>query len=267
MEPNLEEILISLELSYVAGNEFMKNSVQASGATYKIEKYMYDRSVLAHGYVFSKDDTMYVAFSGTYNKPDLFAEIDHKLAKPDFLLDVLDVCVHETFLAQFNAVKEQLANCLQVHKFSHIVFCGHSQGGAVATLAAAWFDSINKEAEMTMKLHTFGTPRIGNQIFNNHFKVLNFPLEHWRVCCVGDPVPNEPEYPTFCHVSHGCKMLTLDLESHSTSALADNGEFEWTITFFSKWAYHSVWTYRPRLDAAIKRHKDSISVPPEENRA
>ena len=263
----MEELLVSLELSYLAGNEFMKNAAQCNGVDYKVEKYMYDRTVAAQGYVFSKDNTMYVAFSGTYTKPEVLAEVPFNLVKPDFLTGVLDVCVHETFHAQFIALKDQLANTLQVHKFSHIVFCGHSQGGAIATLAAVWFDSINKEAEMTMKLHTFGCPRIGNQIFNNYFKTLNYPLEHWRVVTLGDPVPNEPPYPTFCHVSHGCKMLTLDLETHSTSALADNGESEWTITFYAKWVYHSVWTYRPRLDAAILRYKASITIPPEENRA
>lgn len=268
MEPNLDELLISLELSYLAGNEFMKNSAHASGEDYKIEKYMYDRAVGTQGYVYSKDTAMYVAFSGTYAKPDVFAEVPFDLVKPDFLTGVLDVCVHSAFYLQFSALKEQLANCLLAHTFTCIVFCGHSQGGALATLAAAWFDSINKNAEIKMKLHTFGCPRIGNQIFNNYFKTLNNPLEHWRVCAVGDPVPNEPPYPTFCHVHHGgCKMLTLDLESHTTTAQADNGEFEWTITFFSKWVYHSVWTYRPRLDAAIKRHRAALTQAPEENRA
>lgn len=81
----------------------------------------------------------------------------------------------------------------------HVVFSGHSLGGALATLAAVQF--AKQYPDIVVSCVTFGSPRVGNGSFAQMF----------NKCCKGsfrfvnedDPVPMGPTPIRFTHVKGG----------------------------------------------------------------
>ena len=81
----------------------------------------------------------------------------------------------------------------------HVVFSGHSLGGALATLAAVQF--AKQYPDIVVSCVTFGSPRVGNGSFAQMF----------NKCCAGsfrfvnedDPVPMGPTPIRFTHVKGG----------------------------------------------------------------
>ncbi len=77
--------------------------------------------------------------------------------------------VHEGFNEYYskfqNGLHKRLDELLTKNKIDHIIFTGHSLGGAVATIAAAdcshWLDNRSKK-HVNISLITFGSPRVGN---------------------------------------------------------------------------------------------------------
>eukprot|EP00850_Spirogloea_muscicola_P012511 SM000081S22645 [mRNA] locus=s81:304371:308947:+ [translate_table: standard] len=100
-----------------------------------------------------------------------------------------EILVHKGFLDGFNEVREmfdiamgppgvrkesstitQLRRVMQNRIPTRIVCCGHSLGGALATVAAPWFAQTYPEAEV--RCITGGSPRAGNKGFYDAFQLL-----------------------------------------------------------------------------------------------
>ena len=81
-------------------------------------------------------------------------------------------------------------------------FCGHSLGGAMATICAGrcMVSHIRSEPE---ELYTFGSPRVGNNAFVGHVK-----LEHYRWVNNNDIVPRVP--PRWLGYRHCGKEMYLN---------------------------------------------------------
>lgn len=87
----------------------------------------------------------------------------------------------------------------------NIVCTGHSQGGAVATLAAFWLQRMNRDARV--RCVTFGSPRVGNEGFVKEYNEV--VKHHFRVETGNDPVPKVPSIrETWAHV--GSKVFVVD---------------------------------------------------------
>jgi hypothetical protein len=78
--------------------------------------------------------------------------------------------IHNGFFRQFKEVRGQLAEeILKYTKKDILVFTGHSQGGALATLSAYFMD-VKVFAKYGLPLLvTFGSPRVGNRKFAKNF--------------------------------------------------------------------------------------------------
>ncbi len=101
--------------------------------------------------------------------------------------------VHVGFNSTFTSMLPQIQSFLAKNKVTGTVHCiGHSLGGAVASLAADW---LKKKAGKSVKLYTFGAPRVGTYFFakstTDNLKVENIH----RVYHQTDPVPMVALFP------------------------------------------------------------------------
>ncbi|CAM1507920.1 Fc.00g047680.m01.CDS01 [Cosmosporella sp. VM-42] len=83
-------------------------------------------------------------------------------------------------------VKAAVAKAKAANPSFKIISTGHSLGGAVATLAAAY---LRKDGN-AVDLFTYGSPRVGNNVFANF--VTNQAGAEFRVTHGDDPVPRLP---------------------------------------------------------------------------
>ncbi|KAJ3261386.1 hypothetical protein HK103_005994 [Boothiomyces macroporosus] len=84
----------------------------------------------------------------------------------------------------------------------HIIFSGHSLGGAVVNLAALDFYQNNPQYADRISIYTFGEPRIGNLDFANYIDSLPYAQRIFRVAKSGDIVPHLPPESFFNFAHH-----------------------------------------------------------------
>ncbi|KAF5695048.1 lipase precursor [Fusarium mundagurra] len=106
--------------------------------------------------------------------------------------DLSRVLVHEGFLLAFNVLTAnmmlKITTLLRGNEPRRIEVCGHSLGGALATLCALWCRLQWAHADITCV--TLGSPRVGNQGFANEFNGRN--IKCYRLIYGSDPVANLP---------------------------------------------------------------------------
>ncbi|MDF1641227.1 lipase family protein [Thalassolituus oleivorans] len=129
----------------------------------------------------------------------------------------------ETFRPQLIKFQAELAKRTGVNTIHCI---GHSLGGALATLTADW---LSANCEITVKLYTFGSPRVGLTYFANNFTNSINPENIYRVYHKTDPVPMVPTWP-FIHVP-----------DKGTDYLLDSG--------MPPWEYHYMENYLNSVSA------------------
>ena len=78
-----------------------------------------------------------------------------------------DIYVHTGFAQQFMSIEASLTvdikDIMSSHPIERIVFAGHSMGGAIAIIAAAYYGNLFSTTHITC--HTFGCPYVGNKAF------------------------------------------------------------------------------------------------------
>ena len=135
------------------------------------------------------DKEVYVlCFRGT--EPDEFSDILADLnAIPDRA--ELDGYVHDGFQDELDKVWDRIQNHMSIYFKNHKLFiCGHSLGGAMATVCAS------RMVDKVDALFTYGSPRVGSNDFVDALHVL-----HYRHVNNNDIVPCVPPYPLYHH--HG----------------------------------------------------------------
>ena len=120
--------------------------------------------------------------------------------------------VHRGFLIQYNSVRHSIMAYLGSMQPHAIVCCGHSLGGAVATLCALDLALYGHSTECV----TFGSPRVGCQLFSEKFAANVYAST--RASHVLDPVTYIPMCFTHVpahHISlHTCTLCTHSLQSY-----------------------------------------------------
>ena len=102
--------------------------------------------------------------------------------------------VHIGFNHAFTSMLTQLRGFIagNLRGINRIHCIGHSLGGAVATLAADW---VKSQTSLTVKLYTFGAPRVGLEFFSKQLTRKVKAANIYRVYQDSDPVPMIPVYP------------------------------------------------------------------------
>jgi pimeloyl-ACP methyl ester carboxylesterase len=149
------------------------------------------------GVTVSEGDT-YVFFSGTSSATDMVrvnADFHMDDLPEGWITDCLDIKpkAHRGFLKAYMAVRTKLwgkilESVLRIGGSGRIVCCGHSLGGALATIACLDL-SCRLDPEDAAKLCcvTFGSPQVGDGLFVQAFD-QRIPLS-LRLATTYDPVP------------------------------------------------------------------------------
>ncbi|MFC1750678.1 lipase family protein [Pseudomonadota bacterium] len=114
--------------------------------------------------------------------------------------------VHAGFNRVFNDIVGHLDS--RIPSGSNIHFCGHSLGGALATLGADW--AVNKKG-CKAKVYTFGSPRVGFKPFADRLSAGVGGENIFRVHRSTDMVPMVPIWP-FVHVPQPGRSYKLENE-------------------------------------------------------
>jgi hypothetical protein len=117
---------------------------------------------------------------------------DAEFPKKEYLREGCVNCsVHEGFFNAYNSLAESVKNYLPVlywrYPDAKVVFTGHSLGAVQAVLGAI----DTQLAGYTVHLHTYGSPRLGDQNFAAYFNSV-VTATNMRAVFVNDPVPNIP---------------------------------------------------------------------------
>lgn len=153
-------------------------------------------------YILKKEeDTLYVVFRGTSSIKDVL--VDLKISRVRMRKNIK---VHSGFYNQFKSVELEITKRLiKEENIKKIFFTGHSLGGALAQIAAAYYSDIFDFAHVVC--HTFGSPRVGNRYFVEWFS-QNVD-EYVRVINKKDPVPMIPSFHYWNHTPN-CMVLYGD---------------------------------------------------------
>jgi triacylglycerol lipase len=142
------------------------------------------------------DESVVIAFRGT--EPTSFNDVKADLnAWPDKAM--VGGRVHNGFQTEVDNVWPQIEKTMKRHTKKKIYVCGHSLGGAMATIAAS-------RMEMSYKiqcLYTFGSPRVGNRTW-----LKNCKFEHYRFVNNNDLVTRVP--PAFMLYKHHGTLVYIN---------------------------------------------------------
>jgi len=146
-------------------------------------------------YIFSNNSSLFVCFRGTSCLQDVKADLDISLLDINFGSSTCKV--HSGFYKQYISIADVLFKHILVNlHFNELIICGHSLGGALATLAT--LDLIHKLPNCNIQCITFGSPRVGNIDFVN---LYNEKIKKsYRIVNHKDPIQYFPLHHLYNHV-------------------------------------------------------------------
>lgn len=120
-----------------------------------------------------------------------------------------DIKVHSSFWSQFKSVEEVITQKIEENPDARVIlFTGHSVGGALAQIAAAYYGTIYT-GRFRFVCHTFGSPRVGNKHFVKWFS--DHVDENVRVQNEKDPIPMFPLGTEWVHTFDMAWSLSADM--------------------------------------------------------
>jgi len=122
---------------------------------------------------YETNEYLLLAFRGTEpKKADVFTDVNVQM------VPFSDVCgmVHAGFHIAFKSIQNAIDKVVKKAHGKKVIFCGHSLGGALAVMAAAYTKKIHKREVM---LYTFGCPLVGDTDFTYHCSKVD-PIIYWR---------------------------------------------------------------------------------------
>ena len=145
--------------------------------------FLNDDKTDAQGYMWIKDDKVYITFRGTTSIKDCLADANIKLY--DWKNKIK---IQSGFWVQFTALEskitKELKNNSNYNNIKTIILAGHSLGAAIAQVAAAYYADLFPDKKIIS--HVCGSPRVGNIDFKNFIE--SHIHESIRVANQSDPI-------------------------------------------------------------------------------
>jgi hypothetical protein len=152
-----------------------------------------------------ESERLIVAFRGTSSRDDVLTDLS--ISRTELPLARLSESkyplVHSGFHEQFFSVNKELEK--DIEENDEIIFCGHSLGGALATIGSLYYSFLYPDKDISCV--TFGSPRVGDSRFAELFdeRISN----SIRYVNDNDPIPCVPTRWRFKHVK-GLQWLNQD---------------------------------------------------------
>ena len=168
------------------------SSLPGTGNIFKIENELLD----TFGFVTynAVDNQIVVAFRGT-NGADFLNWMTNIIYYRVQYEDIPNTQVHSGFYTAYSAISDQLRSALSgliaLHPFSTILVTGHSLGAALGTFAMLDMKRSLKFSN-PVKFYSFGSPRIGNQVFTDYFMSMFADETYQRITHYTDVVVQIP---------------------------------------------------------------------------
>jgi predicted lipase len=146
-----------------------------------------------------------VTFRGTESRGDILTDLNitRERLPLSHIPDTLYPLIHSGFAEQFFSVNHTLEDSIKEN--DSIIFCGHSLGGALATIGSLYYSF--KYPSKNISCVTFGSPRVGDERFAVYFdERVKYSL---RYVNDNDPVPCVPTRWRFKHVK-GLQWINQD---------------------------------------------------------
>lgn len=165
--------------------------------------------------------------------------------------------VHEGFSDAWASISKDVTQAIkeamEANPDYSIALTGHSLGGAVATLAAAYL----RRDGVSCDVYTYGSPRVGNEQFVQF--AMSQPGKQYHITHLNDPVPQQaPTWLNYRHVSPEYGLSTGDAKTVDYSI----GDVKICIGTANKDCNGGVWTnpfdltphvhYFEKVDACAK---------------
>ncbi|MGL4622102.1 MAG: lipase family protein [Chroococcidiopsis sp.] len=184
--------------------------------------YIYNRAFDVQGIFEIRNNILNIAFRGSTSLQDWINNFRfNKLEYPWERGDTGRVVLHQGFADAYKSVRSQVHNLIQIHgKDRQINFCGHSQGGAIALIAAV---DCQYNFGIPTNLVTFGQPKVGNLGFG--WSADRRLKSFLRVVNSYDFVPSLPGTRGYCHCGKEIKFKRFALIPHHLMVYSEVLEF------------------------------------------
>lgn len=111
-----------------------------------------------------------ICYRGTTGTAEWCLNMNAELMDAPFPNINRNIDAHLGFVFRFKAINLWLEKYVEDHKLDNILFLGHSLGATTAILSADHIKLKNKNKNI--KVVTFGSPRVGNEYFQNFHEYL-----------------------------------------------------------------------------------------------
>ena len=195
------EALYNAKLAVLAYSN--KDQINWDEYELSLVKWIENKKSDTQGFVAIKNKSIHVVWRGSESKKDF--QNDASIDKVPFIEDGEKVhigfkyCWESVLGDTYDAIDTALED-LQ-GEATDIIVCGHSLGGAIATLYA---HSIKKHyPEYNIKSVTIGSPRVGNKVFKENYDKSE--IDTLRIVHNNDLVTHTP-YIGFYHVNYQVRL-------------------------------------------------------------
>ena len=173
------------------------------------------------GYIYRRHDAVIIAFRGSQQVPDWFTDFDGFQVVYPYDNPSSDIKVHKGFIGAYKSVRETIHEAIKRINPKTIITCGHSLGGALATLCAV--DMQYNFSDKVLFCYTSGSPKVGNKSFMESFnkRIPNMV----RTYMYRDIVPKCP--PSWLEKLSGGKYFHVGTPNPIGPKLFMYGIFSW----------------------------------------
>lgn len=184
-----------IETNICENKNLYKFCSKLSKETYKntpnVSNLLYD----THMNVINTNNTLYICFRGTSSLQNWKSNFDIRLK--EYKKNNNKFKIHNGFYTQYNSIRHNILPFLiKNDTYNNIIVCGHSLGGALATICC--LDICDNIYNRNITCVTFGCPRIGNKDFSDLYNLYNIKMH--RIVISDDLVPKWPINREYTHI-------------------------------------------------------------------